>query len=318
MLPPSGSGCPTGKFLYTIQTEDNARVKSLFSDLSKHKPIFMDDLMGRLMTLDRKNSKKDGATTGEGGRSHPKAEIRYSLQNTTEKESPSHFPLYENREAVTSNFLQNPPSPTKSSFSTGRRHSAVDGQIFNPLSHTVSIPELSTAHTQGSPRVSRSIEDLSNGLYQNVHRPSRQGRRSPHKRVHNPKVMSDPIPEDYYKVSPPPVLKKINRHSSSSPPTSPESENYLDSPRESPPPISEVNSEREEAYVRLTPAPLAFHGHIEGEHLVIDRLPSGSPKHSRKQRSAPPVEQQLDNVYQNLKFMRGNDHKPEDSTRTRR
>ena len=299
--------------MYTIQTEDNARVKSLFSDLSQHKPIFTDDMLGRRMTIERKTSKKEKAA--QGGGSHSKAGTRLSLQPTTERES---LPLYENREAVTSNFKHNPPSPTKSAFSTGRRHSAVDGQIFNPLSHTVSIPELSTAHQQGSPRVSRSIEDLSNGLYQNVHRPSRQGRRSPHKRVHNPKVMSDPIPEDYYKVSPPPVLKKMTRNSSS-PPTSPESENYLDSPREISPPISEGNrSESEEAYVKLTPAPSPLAFHIEGEHLVINRVSAGSPKHSRIQWSPPPVAQQSDSVYQNLEFMRGNNQTPGDSPRSRR
>jgi hypothetical protein len=46
----TGSKCPSGEFLYVINTEDNEKMKSVFTDLSLHKPIFKDDRMGRRMT----------------------------------------------------------------------------------------------------------------------------------------------------------------------------------------------------------------------------------------------------------------------------
>lgn len=49
----SGSKCPTGEFLYSIETQDNAGIRKLFNDLSNHRPIFADDRLGRRMTLER-------------------------------------------------------------------------------------------------------------------------------------------------------------------------------------------------------------------------------------------------------------------------
>ncbi len=48
-----GSKCPTGEFLYSIETKDNAGIKKLFNNLSNHRPIFSDDILGRRMTLER-------------------------------------------------------------------------------------------------------------------------------------------------------------------------------------------------------------------------------------------------------------------------
>ena len=39
--------------MYTIETKDVAGLKSVFNDLSNHKPIFTDDRLGRRMTLER-------------------------------------------------------------------------------------------------------------------------------------------------------------------------------------------------------------------------------------------------------------------------
>ena len=52
----AGSKCPTGEHLYSIESQDNAALKKLFSDLSNHKPIFSDDRLGRRMTLEKKFS----------------------------------------------------------------------------------------------------------------------------------------------------------------------------------------------------------------------------------------------------------------------
>ena len=305
MFSHAGSKCPSGEFAYSIITEDNSRVKSLFSDLSQHKPIFTDDRLGRRMTIERRTSKKENTGRGVGGEEegdHPMAASRYSLQTTTKSEPSSPFLLYENHQVPTSNFPSKSPCQIGSGLMRGRRNSA--GQIFNPLSHTASIPELSRAHKEDSARVCRSIEDLSNGLYQNVHRSSRQERQSPHRRVPNPNA----IPKGYYKVSPPPVLKK---YSISSPPSSPD-ESSLDSPKEVSSPLSEENeAENEEEYVKLTPAPLAFR--IEGEQLVVNRVPPGSPKHLMKQWSPPAGERET--VYQNLEFKRDSSQNAEDNHR---
>jgi len=288
MFSPAGSKCPSGQFTYSIMTEDNSRVKSLFSDLSQHKPIFTDDRLGRHMTIERRTSKKEN--TGREEReeekgNHPMAASQCSLQTTPS----SPFLLYENHQVTTGNFPSKSPCQIGSGLMRGRRNSA--GQIFNPLSHTASIPELSRAHKQDSTRFCRSIEDLSNGLYQNVHRSSRQERQSFYRRVPIPNA----IPKGYYKVSPPPLLKK---YSASSPPSSPD-ESSLESPKEVSSPLSEENeAENEEEYVKLTPAPLAFR--IEGEQLVVNRVPPGSPKHLKKQWSPPAVEREA--VYQNLKL----------------
>lgn len=49
-----GSKCPTGEYLYSIETKDNGGIKNVFNDLSNHRPIFADDRLGRRMTLERK------------------------------------------------------------------------------------------------------------------------------------------------------------------------------------------------------------------------------------------------------------------------
>lgn len=49
----SGSKCPTGEHLYSIETKDNGGIKKLFNDLSNHRPIFSDDRLGRRMTFER-------------------------------------------------------------------------------------------------------------------------------------------------------------------------------------------------------------------------------------------------------------------------
>lgn len=85
----TGSRCPTGQGLYTIQTDDNKRVKTLFSELSQHKPIFTDDRVGRHMTLE-KNTKP-----------HSQPIHRMSLPQPPTAD-PSGYPFYQNRDAIAS------------------------------------------------------------------------------------------------------------------------------------------------------------------------------------------------------------------------
>ena len=310
-----GSKCPTGEFRYAITTDDNARVKALFNDLSQHKPIFTDDVVGRRMTLERRIRREDRATSPvtRSGLNHTRGN-RFSLQT---REAPSH--VYENRlrhidrdhfRYNSADLLMQPPS--------GRRHSANEDRICNPLTHPIAREFL----RNGS---SRSIEDLRDRDYQNVHRTSAHGRQSPLKRSHMSSVVSENVPEGYYNVSPPRVVRY--RNSSTSPPSasSPEEDSYLSANDSEPrregrsgktPPIEEEDERvNDEEYVHFTPVTMS----LQGEHLVVQRGPSlnghtGSAalRHGLPQLKMPTTQQQdgPEALYQNVEFMKGTGSNP--------
>ena len=288
----SGSKCPTGEFLYTLNTDDNKRVKTLFNDLSQHKPIFTDDRLGRRMAIDI-HSPDPSTLSGDG--QHParnrEPPDRYILQQT--------IPEYENRQVITETFNHNPADPLGITAPSGRRHSSVDEQIFNP-SHKL------LEHVRMDKESSRSIEDLTNRNYQNIfHTPMHSGgRRSPQKISSSGVMPEQQVPVGYYNVSPPfRVLKK--KHSRTfSPPrdnlSSPEDEEPSRVPlpqlsEYSTPPIGE---ERGEGLNAASPATV-----IEGDQLVVVRGGSrGSPRSPPFQ--DPPLPPREQGLYQNLEFMK--------------
>ena len=259
---PLGSKCPSGEFRYTISTDDNARVKALFNDLSQHKPIFTDDVVGRRMTLERR-IRRENRMTSPAPHPHPHPGFKGNRLSLQSREAPAH--LYENRlqhinrdqfRYNSADLLTQPP--------TGRRHSANEDRIYNPLTRPVPRELL----MNGS---SRSIEDLRDRDYQNVHRTSAQGRSSPLKRnqVASSVVVSGDIPEGYYNVSPPRVLGRF-RNSSTSPPnaSSPEEESFLPlngfvmkgegRSGKSPPIEEEDEGVTEEEYMKFSPVTVSL------------------------------------------------------------
>ena len=295
--PPPGSKCPSGEYLYTINTEDNSRIKILFNDLSQHKPIFTDDRLGRRMTIERKHHARDTLPAIPTQiSSHPKAANRYSLQSASSSSRSNQSHIYENRPAITEMPAQVTADLVKAGVSPpmGRRHSAVDGQIFNPKTHSAIVK------ANGSPRTSRSIEDLT---YQNIHRSSPySGRRSPQKKTSSG-VRPEELPEGYYNVSPPLALKKyrLSNSSSSPPPANSPSSPEEGSPphgsefRRTTPPIGEEEAEYCEGYVKFTPSTV-----LEGDSLIVKRSSGGSERFMNGSATSPPGQ-----VYQNLEFMRG-------------
>ena len=184
----AGSRCPTGECLYTIQTDDNRRVKTLFSELSQHRPIFTDDRVGRRMTLER--------SLGSSLSRHPAN--RVSLPQPPANDPPQR-PLYENRDVITSILPE------------GRRHSAAGGEeTQNPARHG------GKSFQNGTPGMPVTIDDHANRQYANWSAQS-AGRTSPTKKVHSQ------LPIDYYSVTPPPVIQKTIASNSSSP----ETEKYM-------------------------------------------------------------------------------------------
>lgn len=73
-----GTKCPSGQYLYVIHSDDNERLRQLFTDLSLHKPIFT-DRTGRRMTKEQSILRQMN--------SHRKVAARHSLEQ----------PNYENR-----------------------------------------------------------------------------------------------------------------------------------------------------------------------------------------------------------------------------
>ena len=288
----TGSKCPTGEYRYTICTDSNDRLKSLFHDLSEHKPIFTDDRLGRRMTLERHNKDKSSA-----GRT--RTDGRYSLQCAD-----SSAPMYENRSTITDTFQRNAADPVNISPPGGRRHSAVDERILSPLRSRAVV-------SNGSPRAARSIEDLSAKLHV-----QHGGRRSPTKRVSSPLTSvasSDDLPVDYYSVVPPRALRKF-RASSASPPegSSPVDggfvggeENALS--RKKSPPISEEEDDDQEAYVHFTPgcpsSPVKLLS-LRGDSVVI----------RRDSARIPPQQPSSEAHYENFEFKKPNASFPESQT----
>ena len=287
----TGSKCPTGEFLYSIQTDDNARLKNLFNDLSQHRPIFTDDRVGRRMTLERSFNHKVG--------SHTRVANRYSLQQPSEQEQR----LYQNREAFASNNRHNSADIPVEAM--GRRHSAVEGDIFNP--HAKQPP--SEQHSQrssvgGSPKSAHSNEDLSNRQYQNVQRLPHHGRTSPTKRVQHT-VMKAPPPQRYYSVEPPQALKKYRMSTNSTPPSSPDDDGFVRPEeglgRNTSPDGEQEDYELNEEYVDLVNSELSVR--VVGDSLVVHKA---SP--SSQNRSTASISDA--SHYQNLAFMQGNTRVP--------
>lgn len=268
----TGSKCPTGEYQYVISTDSSDRLKSLFHNLSEHKPIFRDDMLGRRMTSDRR--KRGRPNTGSA---KVPAHGRYSLQHSA--------PVYENRSSLIDISQQNFSSPPRQ-----RRHSVVDERILNPLH--------SRATASGSPRAARSIEDLSSRLYQNVQHGSQC---SPAKRLSQ--LSSITSSGD---IPPPPVLRKSRTSGSSSPEGSSPAEGMFTG-EESPltrrsPPISEEDAEDEGEpgpYIHFAPPTPSSPVKLSlSEHNVV--LKREGPRASR----APVQQTNTEAVYENLEFKR--------------
>lgn len=247
------------------------------------------------MTLERSFTNKAHADT------HQKLGNRYSLQ--PDHDSPQH--VYQNREAFAQHSRMNSLDVAALAHNQGRRHSAVDGEIFNP--HAKPDHPL----MRGSPKASHSNEDLTNRLYQNVPKissatssPSHHGRLSPTKKVHTAVVVPVPIPEGYYNVTPPQVTLQKYRPSNSTPPSSPDDEGYLQVDDQG---IQQNWMENKfgEDYVDFTPD---VGVKLIGENLVVQAKQStSSPRHDLKVPSPPTsAGGPVGGVYQNLAFMRGN------------
>lgn len=308
-LPLSGSKCPTGEFLYTLNTEDNARVKGVFNDLSQHKPIFTDDRIGRRMTVDRRTKSPEAVT------SYHRSDSRYSLQNQApEYENrptvqnlyenrhslQNQIPEYENRPVMSETFVHNSADPVGISPPMGRRHSSVDGQSSTPNHHV-----LEPIRSNGS---SRSIEDLTNRNYQNIVQSPHHGsgRRSPQKKT-SAGTIPEQVPDGYYTVSPPLVLKKKKSSLLSSPPpvgspSSPDEEEASKVPR----PHRSTPSEGRDMdgeYVQLAGT---AHMMMDTDKMVVmregERGVNGRAFSPPSQ--APPLPPHEPAVYQNLKFMK--------------
>ena len=73
-----GTKCPSGQYLYVIHSDDNERLRHLFTDLSLHKPIFT-DRTGRRMTKEQSILRQMNG--------HRKVSTRHSLEQ----------PMYENQ-----------------------------------------------------------------------------------------------------------------------------------------------------------------------------------------------------------------------------
>lgn len=284
----TGSKCPTGEYLYSIQTDDNARLKSLFNDLSQHKPIFTDDRVGRRMTLERSFNHKVG--------SHTKVANRFSLQQSSEQEQR----LYQNHEAFASNNRHHSTDIPVEAM--GRRHSAVEGDIFNPHAKQMPLDQSQRNSIGGSPKSAHSNEDLSNRQYQNVPRLSSHGRTSPTKKVQHT-VMKAPLPQRYYSVEPPQALKKYRVSTNSTPPSSPDDEGFVQSAegRNASPVDEEEDYELNEGYVDLINSELSVR--VVGENLVFHKT-----QPSLQNRSSAGVSDA--GLYQNLAFMQGNSRVP--------
>ena len=97
-----GSKCPSGEYLYCINTEDNAKMKSVFRDLSVHKPIFADDRMGRRMTHEH-NMLQKMRTGGD----HGQLECRFSVPSTEPPMYENHGHIFRRRISVPHNATSN-------------------------------------------------------------------------------------------------------------------------------------------------------------------------------------------------------------------
>ena len=310
-LPLAGSKCPSGELLYTLQTDDNTKVKALFNDLSQHKPIFCDDRVGRRMTLER-NQNRHGP--------YRQSPSRFSLQSMPGKDrdgrdSPVRIPTYENKDVITEVAQRlakrNCPPP----LPPNRRHSSND----NPISQVLGAAQQRAQNNNSLPVSPTKGDDQR--MYQNVSSRSTGGS-TPHSptkhRTRYPIPPTEPVPEGYYNVSPPLALKKYPQApTSGSPPLnlSPEDDTFFPEFTVVPPPpiktVSSANSTSQDAYgdsyLRLNPQQRPTMK-IEGENLVVQRISNGhgglGVEGEGKRRGELVISDKDEGImYQNLDFM---------------
>ena len=228
--------------------------------------------------------------------SHTKVANRFSLQQPSEQEQR----LYQNREAFAGNDRHHSADIPVEAM--GRRHSAVEGDIFNPHAKHTPSDQSQRNSVGGSPKSAHSNEDLSNRQYQNVPRLPSHGRTSPTKKVQHT-VMKAPLPQRYYSVEPPQALKKYRASTNSTPPSSPDDEGFVRPAdgRNASPVDEEEDYELNEEYVDLMSSELSMR--VVGDSLVVQKaLPL------IQNRSTAGVTEA--SVYQNLAFMQGNSRVP--------
>lgn len=120
----AGSKCPSGEFLYVLNTEDNDRVRAVFNDLSHHRPIFTDDRMGRRMTQEHAILQRIRSGEKSGTSLHSRVGTRRSLQ----QDSPR---VYEN----TGRSLKVQQRPSLDDLSRPRSHAVLQNDGYNPSSN---------------------------------------------------------------------------------------------------------------------------------------------------------------------------------------
>ena len=299
-LPP-GSKCPSGELLYSIQTDDNAKVKALFNDLSQHKPIFSDDRVGRRMTLEQSHT--HGA--------HRLSPSRFSLTGKEREGRDSPAPTYENKDVITEAAQRAQKRDCPPPLPPNRRLSSNDERPFSQV------------HGMTQQRGQASIAPLSplpmkcddQRMYQNISRQPQGGPHSPTKhRGRYPVPPSEPVPDGYYNVSPPLALKKYPSHrtSSSSPPSLSQEEDaafFSEFAPVPPPPIKTVSNSTSlqdgymDSYFRLNPQQRPTMK-LEGDNLVVHRLHNGGVEGEGKGRGAAVIPSKEEaSMYQNLDFM---------------
>lgn len=245
------------------------------------------------MTLERSFNHKIG--------NHSKVASRFSLQQPSEHDQQH---VYQNHNAFTLNNRHNSTDTTVEV--SGRRHSAVEGDIFNP--HAVQSPTgLAQKSNSGTTNNPYSSDDLSSRQYQNVQRMSHHGRTSPTKKLQHP-VMKV-LPERYYSVAPPQALKKYRASVNSTPPSSPDDDGFvrgeLALDRNSPPVNDHDESEQNDTYIDVANTELSVKA-IIGDSLVVHRALPSSPTRNTAGSALPPTITTEVGVYQNLAFMQGN------------
>ena len=308
-----GSKCPSGEMLYTLQTDNNSKVKSLFNDLSQHKPIFCDDRVGRRMTLER-NYTHHGPQ-----RQSPS---RFSLQSSSGKEregrdssSSLTAPMYENKDVMTGlpaptyenkdiitgavqKLSKQSDGGTPPALPPSRHHSANDDRtpsVSQQRNHgnNGGVPSPLSPAVVTSLAVTGGKSDDHQRIYQNI---GCSGHTScPGSAPHSPTKLHrsggatptrypvPPVPDGYYNVSPPLALKKYPSNTSSPLRLSPEDDNiFSEFAPVPPPPIKTVSSTTSSAAVDTYSDPyFRFNSQqrpvmkIEGENLVVQRTSNG-------------------------------------------
>ena len=122
----AGSKCPTGEFLYVLNTEDNDRVRAVFNDLSHHRPIFTDDRMGRRMTQEHAILQRIRSGEKSGTSLHSRVGTRRSLQQDAPR-------VYEN----TGRSLKVHQRPSLDDFSRPRSHAVMQDDGYNPSGNKI-------------------------------------------------------------------------------------------------------------------------------------------------------------------------------------